>query len=290
MPAVDAVDDGQEKWLWDGFHRLLGQVEAGGKNIACRVRAGTLADARWLSLTANTDPRALRRTNADKNRAVRLALAQHPEYSDRRIANHVGVTHPFVASIRAELVTVTSSEANQLSTVDSSAKRTGSDGKARRMPTAPATHANGQTVPEPPAEPEPLPLDDAGLPIPANLLAALAAREEFDRLILEIRRLERAAHDLAASQGGAAYRSQLTRKSTGDDTFRHYCEHLKNARYRLTWARPFASVCPYCHHEGQTNPRCRACLGQGWVTQEVWDRAQPDYREAAIAARKVVSS
>lgn len=67
----------------------------------------------------------LRRTNADKRRAVMAALA-HPNgrgLSDRLIAEHCGVSDPFVGTVRAELQTVSS-----LATTE---KRKGKDGKQR---------------------------------------------------------------------------------------------------------------------------------------------------------------
>ena len=52
----------------------------------------------------------LRRTHEDKRRAVRSMLERHPDWSDRRIAEHVGVDHKTVGSVRAE----TSAEVPQM--------------------------------------------------------------------------------------------------------------------------------------------------------------------------------
>ena len=45
----------------------------------------------------------LRRSNADKRRAVGLALARWPDRSDREIAKLTGTSHPFVGIVRGEL-------------------------------------------------------------------------------------------------------------------------------------------------------------------------------------------
>lgn len=65
----------------------------------------------------------IRRTNTDKQRAVRAALL-HPKcaaMSDNQLAEHVGVSVTFVGKCRHEL-----EESGSLSTVDS---RTGKDGR-----------------------------------------------------------------------------------------------------------------------------------------------------------------
>ncbi len=65
----------------------------------------------------------LRRTNADKERAVKTALQERPHFSDRAIAGHCGVSPSFVGKCRSE-----AENEGQLSTVDS---RTGKDGRQR---------------------------------------------------------------------------------------------------------------------------------------------------------------
>jgi len=61
-------------------------------------------DSKEICIDANI-PHGLRRTNADKRNAVRLALL-HPyarAWSNRLIAKHVGVDSKTVASVRREL-------------------------------------------------------------------------------------------------------------------------------------------------------------------------------------------
>lgn len=42
-------------------------------------------------------------TTIDKRAAVEATLIAHTEWSDRRIAEHCGVTHPTVAAVRSDL-------------------------------------------------------------------------------------------------------------------------------------------------------------------------------------------
>lgn len=97
FPPVVVFDDGRTYWLADGFHRVRAALEAKLSEIPADVRQGTLQDAQWYSYSAN-QKQGLRRTNADKRRAVEAALA-HPyqsKNSDGQIAAHVGVSREYV--------------------------------------------------------------------------------------------------------------------------------------------------------------------------------------------------
>lgn len=100
MPPVKVFFDGVSHILADGFHRYFAHQRVGFKEIECDVTAGTADDARLYAYGAN-QAHGLRRTNADKRKSVAGVLAMRPDWSDRQIARHVGVTHPFVAGIRS---------------------------------------------------------------------------------------------------------------------------------------------------------------------------------------------
>lgn len=105
FPPVTVFYDGTEYWVADGFHRIKAAFAADRDEIACDVRQGTLEDAQWFSFAANK-ANGLRRTNDDKQRAVKAALA-HPQAagkSDSTIAKHVGVDQKTVANWRGQLV------------------------------------------------------------------------------------------------------------------------------------------------------------------------------------------
>ena len=90
--------------LVDGFHRLAAHNKVRPNDqILVELILGTAEDAQWESIGANKS-HGLRRTNEDKRNAVTMALL-HPkgtELSDRSIAEHVGVDHKTVASVRRE--------------------------------------------------------------------------------------------------------------------------------------------------------------------------------------------
>lgn len=91
-------------WLADGFHRFHAHSSIGSADILAEVKDGTWRDAMLHAVGANA-AHGLRRTNADKRRAVQMLL-DDPEcvqWSDNAIAKACGVSQPFVASVRAAI-------------------------------------------------------------------------------------------------------------------------------------------------------------------------------------------
>ena len=104
FPPVTLFFDGSNHWLVDGFHRYFAAKQVGFTDMPAEVRDGTQLDAQWASYTVNKD-HGLRRSNADKRKAVMGALA-HPygkAKSDNQIAKELGVHHSTVGDIRRSL-------------------------------------------------------------------------------------------------------------------------------------------------------------------------------------------
>lgn len=129
-PLVVYLVDGKHV-LADGFHRLLAATKIGLTAFPAQIRVGTRKDLIAFAVGANTR-HGLPRTNADKRRAAEMAVAELADLSDHAIAQACKVSQPFVSKVR-----------KQLKTVISSGKRTGRDGKARKLPAkkAPKTAA-----------------------------------------------------------------------------------------------------------------------------------------------------
>lgn len=89
-------------FLWDGYHRVEAYKRLGRETISAMVEEGTVEEGTWRAAAANK-ANGLRRTNADKRRAVEMALKVRPEMSDRSIADHCGVHHQLVADVRRSL-------------------------------------------------------------------------------------------------------------------------------------------------------------------------------------------
>lgn len=115
MPAVTVFFDGVDHWLADGFHRLLAHLDQYLEEIDVEVITGSVVDAKLYAFAANKD-HGLRRSNADKRKAVEGMLEIASEWSDRQIASHVGVSVPFVGSVRDPEVAARQQENRERST------------------------------------------------------------------------------------------------------------------------------------------------------------------------------
>ena len=106
----DAEDgwDGTPYFVGAGFHRIEAYRRYGKKEIpaTCTVieggRENAYAAAQWCSVTSNAT-HGLPRTQADRRRAVKLAIEAQPHLNDSRIAKLVRVDSKTVARVRAEM-------------------------------------------------------------------------------------------------------------------------------------------------------------------------------------------
>jgi hypothetical protein len=101
-PVVVFTDSKGVHWLADGFHRTEAAELAGLTEIAAERRLGSRKDALIFAASANIS-HGLRRTTADKRRAIELVLVACPKWSDRRIGEACGVDNKTVAAARARL-------------------------------------------------------------------------------------------------------------------------------------------------------------------------------------------
>lgn len=104
MPPVSLYFDGAAYWLVDGFHRYHAHNQAGKKSIDAESKSGTQREAVLYSVGANSD-HGLRRSNADKRKAVGILLAdaEWSKWSDRQIAEACAVSNNFVSELRRSL-------------------------------------------------------------------------------------------------------------------------------------------------------------------------------------------
>lgn len=186
FPAVVVFAEGKKYWLADGFHRYRARLSLGARDIRCEVHVGDRFDAIAYAVGANRT-NGLRRTNADKQMAVRAALSLErlATWSDRAIAELVGVDHKTVASMRAPAT----GELPQLSA--NAEKRTGRDGKSRHVPKSqtPRVAARGDDRPSMPSPSRIETVGHASEPVnekggshgaaPSTKRAVLLAGEEF---------------------------------------------------------------------------------------------------------------
>ncbi len=130
-PIVCWDEDGY--WLADGFHRIEAAQRAGLVDYPVEVLRGGKRAAILRAAGANAD-HGLRRTNADKRRAVELLLRDEEwrQWSDRKIAEACAVDHKTVADVRRSL-----------------------SGEVPQMPETRTVERNGTTYQMTPAAPKP---------------------------------------------------------------------------------------------------------------------------------------
>jgi hypothetical protein len=104
FPPLVVFFNGENYWLADGFHRLEAYRSRATVEVECDVYEGTLRDALLYAVGSNAT-HGLPRTIEDKRRAVFLVLEDDEwgSMSDRWIAEHCTVSHPFVRKMRALL-------------------------------------------------------------------------------------------------------------------------------------------------------------------------------------------
>ncbi len=147
FPLLIVYHDGESHWLADGFHRLAAARKAGRERLRVDVRMGDKRAAILYAVGAN-DAHGLRRTSADKRRAVATLLrdTEWSRWSDSTIAKQVKVDHKTVASVRAELVAT--------GEIPGSSVRQSADGKLRDVSgISTANAARKQPAASPPEHP-----------------------------------------------------------------------------------------------------------------------------------------
>jgi len=183
LPPAVVFYDGLKYHLADGFHRLHANRQIGATTMECDVRVGTLQDARLYAYGANKS-HGLRRTADDKRKAVQGMLADFPDWSDRAIAKHVGVSHPFVAAIRSPEVKERQADAREASAVKAAAKA-----PAKESPQAAAEDGE---------------VESDSTPVPAKDVTTTAPKVESDStpavdpLVYRVAELEQMAAELLA--------------------------------------------------------------------------------------------
>ncbi len=120
FPPIDVFFAGMNFLLVDGFHRFNATQKIGKSEILANIHYGSRRDAILYSVGLNAS-HGLRRTNADKHRAVNKLLSDSEwrQWSDGEIAKASKVSQSFVSKLRRE------STQNETK----SGKRIGADGR-----------------------------------------------------------------------------------------------------------------------------------------------------------------
>ncbi|TFH53059.1 MAG: hypothetical protein E4G89_01170 [Methanothrix sp.] len=105
FPPIILFNDGDTNWLADGYHRYKAAQRAGLEHISAEFRSGTKLDALRHALSANVS-HGLRRSQADRRRAVLIGLREFSDQSDREIGRLVKVDGKTVGKYRERMTIV----------------------------------------------------------------------------------------------------------------------------------------------------------------------------------------
>lgn len=101
-PEIYGPDADGVYWIGDGFHRAFAYSVLDHETLVCAVRPGGFREALTHSLSAN-DGHGLRRSRADKENAVRMALAEWPDLSTSSLAGLCAVGRELAERVRQEM-------------------------------------------------------------------------------------------------------------------------------------------------------------------------------------------
>jgi hypothetical protein len=112
LPPVTVFHDGATFWLADGRHRLAARKSLGYADIQVEVELGTERDAQLHAFKAN-QAHGLPARQADRKKIARILLddEEWKNWSDRKIAEVSGLSHPTVGKMREALVKFTTPSA-----------------------------------------------------------------------------------------------------------------------------------------------------------------------------------
>ena len=264
MPPIEVFIVDGAPYVVDGWHRLAGAIKAEVTWITCDiVGTGTIDEAIWKALAAN-QTHGYRRSNADKEHAVRLALGSPigSEQSSRTIAEHVGVSHPFVERIRTDMeaarraevlgqvADIVATKTGDVETVTTSTVEKRRDSAGRMQP---ARKPAARPVAEP--EPEPVAVDypaEDDVPLPHEPAAAAPGLPPHGPELLRCAAL------------AAKFRRDMRTAALPHGTLQRIESDLKQFEYSLRADVP--ETCPRCN--GAT---CKRCGWLGWVTKSNGD-------------------
>lgn len=120
MPPITVYDVNGRLLIADGFHRHAAAVLLGRRTIRAEVIAGNMTDALDFVSSVNLF-HGLPLTRSERRRAVEVKLKIHHDWSDRRMAEELGVSRELVAKTRRNLI-----EGKQ---IPNNPGRIGADGK-----------------------------------------------------------------------------------------------------------------------------------------------------------------
>ena len=246
LPPVDVfTPDGKHFLLADGAHRTAALVSLKSKTIECKIHDGGPEEALRFALIAN-EKHGIRRSNADKRRAIAAAVKQWPKCSDSQIAAICVVDKHTVTDVREEL--------ENAGKVKPEPVRIAKDGKERAA-------AKSDKKPS-----EKSPVDGVGTAIPEFALTFWNRREEVAELMATLKLVSKFLVETQKKED----------LMYGEINFSAALGDLDKVLSNVSTAMPYA-VCTTCQGQPKTQPKgeCRMCKGRGVISRFRWNSLVP---------------
>jgi len=265
FPPVCIVTDGNNNYLWDGFHRYFAHLRLGKKYIEACVENGTRRDAIFFSFKANKENAFPRQPGTAKGIVEKmLADEEWSKMPQTEIAKWVGVTQGFVSKTLAELMKQTEAKeqtdtksypitSNRIEP-ESEPKKEVSRSKTVKVKRGKSEY--DQNVPEKKV------LDSTGRQVPEHLVKYFERANEYRQMIKQL-------NDM--------FKTVRTGKEAGDLFYKfikieNLTAEIGNVKRIFRFAMPYA-VCRFCGGD-ENNDECRSCGGAGFVNEMAY-RATP---------------
>ena len=297
IPPVKVFEVDGKYRLAEGFHRIEAYKAETVAEIDCEVIAGTLEEWKIACYSGNRGQRGLKRTRAERKKAVLLMLESFPRKPIREIATLIDISYGTAQAIKAEWTSQRQqaadtkkkserqSSADDVTAAPESSPDTGHTAKPEMPERAPDCEGVKGGVSSPVAEPEveiepprivptkpPPEVDKWGIPIQPHAVEAFAAVPMFKVLIEQARQLAIQFHRLAETNGGqflqlpevSSYRVKgKTKEGRAKGEWVH--DGLDRFIAQLKAMMPLVTVCPYQFVEAPHPENCSLCHGLEWV-------------------------
>ena len=254
FPPIHVFKSGRGYVLADGWHRVYAFRKAKKKSILAEVHEGDELECLRFCLQSNQE-HGLRRTNADKRRAVKLALGQLKDMNESEVAKLCGVSHTYVAKIKSEL--------------DEEKAHVASNGGVTprniqpRASAPPPDPLKARMSPASPVQTPDVVSDAMGYPVPDKVMDYWSRSFEVQSVIEMVEDLERVI-DLAESSKDVLWHEAVFQTARAD---------LSRVRQNIETAKPYA-VCTNC--QGQLPETCTLCGGKGFISKFRFDTLVPE--------------
>ena len=285
LPPVVVYDVGDTFLLSEGFHRHAAYTQAKKTHIPCEVRKGPREECKLNALASNQG-HGLKRTNADKLRALTEVAALQPKWSDGKLAEFIGVSRQFVTDNRPQVSTDGTSDTEQREGRDGKKYNTQTKSQVATVATCEETKptktsVSGESTPDdeqpaavvietdsaplvPDKSPPPEPVipqveqpdgDTEQSPMPVDEDPSDAFCETLNTICRELDTIGQRVAALKESPYGRFVHWQSAQVQ------------IKNGRETLWQGRP-THQCPYCRKAGEIQPNCRCCGGLNVCTKQ----------------------